>query len=177
MRIQRIYFTACRDISRAQFHLLQNFDCLNPSPPKAAMGKLNTIIEKIIKGSALLLSQILEQTLKGTRKNNTSRGLESSSTNNLDIHKIVEYCRDEIQASEDSGIMPSPKYFEQAAILSRKEKKYDNEIAICEMYIELTNHYAIINNLTDAEMSTQLLPICAPLMKRLHNAKIISATS
>jgi len=140
------------------------------------MGKLNTIIEKIVSGLTPPLIQIIKKLLKGTRGNNGSRGLESNSTNNLDIHEIVECCRDEIQASEDSGIMPSPKYFEQAAVLSRKEKKYDNEIAICEMYIELTNHYATINNLTDAEISTQVLRVCDPFVKRLHNAKIISAT-
>ncbi len=96
--------------------------------------------------------------------------MQSSS---IDIHGVVKNCRDEIQKAEDSGLMPSPKYFEQVAVLSRKEKRYENEIAICEMYIGLVKQYAIKNNLSQAEFSDQILPQCAPLYKRLHNAKIM----
>ena len=58
----------------------------------------------------------------------------------------------EIQSSIDTGIMPSPRYFEQAAILSRKEQKYENEIAICEMYIDLAKEYASKNKLIESRI-------------------------
>lgn len=116
------------------------------------MSKLDTILKKAIKRTSLSV----------VKKN------QQSATN---IHSIVKSCRDEIQKSEDSGIMPSPKYFEQVAVLSRKEKRYENEIAICELYIGLVKQYAVKNNLSRAEFSDQVLPKCTPLYKRLHNAK------
>ena len=83
----------------------------------------------------------------------------------------------EVQKAEDSGIMPAPKYFEQISILSRAEKQYENEIAICEMYIELVNQYAAREKLTDAEISTKLLPNCAPFVRRIHDSKIIQESN
>ena len=87
------------------------------------------------------------------------------------IREVIKYCREEIQSSLDSGIMPSPKFFEQAAVLSRKEQNYANEIAICEMYVSLAKQYASKNNLSENEFRETVLPYCEPLYKRMHNAK------
>jgi len=111
------------------------------------MGKLDTIIKKVFIGS------------------------KKNKVNETDIYSVVEGCRDEIQSAEDSGIMPSPKYFEQAALLSRIERKYDNEIAICSMYIDLANAYIAKNELSKNDISEKVLPVCVPLIKRLHNAE------
>ncbi len=116
------------------------------------MGKLDTILKKVIKKTS-------------------SSVIKNSQPSDTDINTIVKNCRDEIQKSEDSGIMPSPKYFEQVAVISRKDKCYENEIAICEMYIGLVKQYAAKNKLSRAQFSDQVLPKCAPLYKRLHNAK------
>ena len=88
-----------------------------------------------------------------------------------DIRSLMEHCRDEIRNSEDLGIMPSPIFFEQAAVLSRKEKNYANEIAICDMYVTLAKKYASKNKLTRQEFIESVLPQCKPLYKRMHNAK------
>ncbi len=141
------------------------------------MGKLNTILEKIINTSGMSISQIIEMASNNLHGVNGNQTIELDSSNHHDIHEMVKYCREEIQAFEDSGIMPSPRYFEQVAILSRREKNYENEVAICELYIELINQYAAKNKITDAEVSVQLLPKCAPFVKRVHNAKIMSAKS
>lgn len=87
------------------------------------------------------------------------------------IREVIKYCRQEIQSSLDSGIMPSPKFFEQAAVLSRKEQNYANEIAICEMYVSLAKQYASKNNLSENEFRETVLPYCEPLYKRMHNAR------
>lgn len=118
-----------------------------------ATSKLNTIIRKVIK-----IKDIPDNTYD----------LLNSET---DIQSVVECCRDEIQKSKDTGIMPAPKYFEQAAVLSRKEKNYENEIAICDMYIKLVKRYAAENNISRQEFTDTILPECAPLYKRMHNAK------
>jgi len=139
------------------------------------MGKLNTILEKIVNGSGMTISQIIEMATHDVRGAIGNQTTELDHSNDHDLHEVVRRCREDIQASEDSGIMPSPKYFEQVAILSRKEKNYKNEIAICEMYIELINQYADKNKITEAEKSYQVVPKCAPFEKRLHNAKTMSA--
>lgn len=96
---------------------------------------------------------------------------EDPIVDETDINSVVDHCRFEIQKSYDSGIMPSPKFFEQAAVLSRKEKNYENEIAICELYVNLAKGYAKKNNLSDSEFRDDILPKCESLYKRMHNAK------
>jgi hypothetical protein len=118
-----------------------------------ATGKLNTIISQALFG----------------KKN--SSDTEYPILSDTDIRSVMECCRDEIRNSEDSGIMPSPKFFEQAAVLSRKERNYANEIAICDMYVNLAKQYASKNKLTRQEFIESVLPQCAPLYKRMHNAK------
>ena len=97
--------------------------------------------------------------------------------NKTDIKVAVDCCRDEIQKSIDTGIMPAPKYFEQAAVLSRKEKNYQNEIAICDMYIKLVKKYASEHKLSRQEFTDNVLPECAQLYKRMHNAKFMMSKS
>ncbi|MGH1537467.1 MAG: hypothetical protein ACRBDX_05405 [Gammaproteobacteria bacterium] len=113
--------------------------------------KLNTIIRKVIP-----LKDIPTTT---------------DNIDDTDIKEVVNCCRDEIQKSVDTGIMPAPKYFEQVAVLSRKEKNYENEIAICDMYIKLVKKYASEHKLSRQEFTDNVLPECAPLYKRMHNAK------
>ena len=98
-------------------------------------------------------------------------GTQSLLDDKDNIKTVVDCCRDEIQKSVDTWIMPAPKYFEQVAVLSRKEKNYQNEIAICDMYIKLVKKYASENNMIRQEFTDTVLPDCAPLYKRMHNAK------
>ena len=141
------------------------------------MGKINTIIEKMVNSSGMSISQIIERASLGMHTAIGNQKTELDKSNDHDLHEMVRRCREDIQASEDSGIMPSPRYFEQVAILSRKEKNYKNEIAICEMYIELINDYAAKHKITKDEAAYQVLPKCAPFVKRIQNAKIMSAKS
>jgi len=120
-----------------------------------ATNKLNTIIRKVIP-----IKDIPTDT-------------QSLLDDRADIKTVVDSCRDEIQKSVDTGIMPAPKYFEQVAVLSRKEKNYENEIAICDMYIRLVKKYAAENKLSRQEFTDNVLPECAPLYKRMHNAKFM----
>ena len=115
--------------------------------------RLNTIIRKVIP-------------LKDF-PTDTQRLLQDETN----IDTVVECCREEIQKSVDTGIMPAPKYFEQVAVLSRKEKNYENEIAICDMYIKLVKKYASEHKISRQEFTDTILPECAPLYKRMHNAK------
>ena len=48
---------------------------------------------------------------------------------------------------------------------------YETEIAICDMYIKLVKKYASENKISRQEFTDTILPECAPLYKRMHNAK------
>jgi len=141
------------------------------------MSKLDTIIQSIAKTGDKLSAKAFRRYsdryhLKAINK------IPVLHPKNIDeINEVLKCCRDEIQNSDDTGIMPSPKYFEKVADLSRAEKQYENEIAICEMYISLVNQYAAREQLTEHEMSTNLLPNCAPFVKRIHFAKLIQKSN
>nr|MDU9043250.1 hypothetical protein [Candidatus Electrothrix aestuarii] len=46
-------------------------------------------------------------------------------------------CDAELRTMEKTGLAPAPYYFERVAILSRKEKNYQQEIDYCELYITM----------------------------------------
>ena len=142
-----------------------------------AMSKLDTIIQSIVKTSDKLSAKAFRRYSDRYHLKAINQIPVLFSENIDEVNEKLKCCREEIQNSEDSGIMPAPKYFEQVADLSRAEKQYENEIAICEMYISLVNQYASREKLTEAEISTNLLPNCAPFVKRIHIAKIIQKSN
>jgi len=87
------------------------------------------------------------------------------------LYSILKNCKQEVQESEATGIMPSPKYFEKAVVLSRKEKKYENEIAICKYYIKLVAHYAAKNSFSNADFKDKVSLKVDPFKKRINLAK------
>ncbi len=142
-----------------------------------AMGKYDTIIQSIAKTSDKLSAKAFRRYSDRYHLKAINQIPVLFPENIHELNETLECCREEIQNSEDSGIMPAPKHFEQVADLSRAEKRYENEIAICEMYISLVNQYAARERLTEAEISTNLLPNCAPFVKRIHIAKIIQKSN
>lgn len=54
--------------------------------------------------------------------------------------------------------MPYPKNFEQAAAVLRKERQYENEIAVCEMYIKIVKQYAARNKFSRMDFYEKMLP-------------------
>ena len=142
-----------------------------------AMSKLDSIIQSIAKTSDKLSAKAFRRYSDRYHLKAINQIPVLLPENIHELNEILKCCREEIQNSEDSGIMPAPKYFEKVADLSRAEKRYENEIAICEMYISLVNQYAAREKLSEDEMSTNLLPNCAPFVKRIHIAKIIQKSN
>ena len=58
-----------------------------------------------------------------------------------DIEVMKKCCDAEIKTMEKANIVPAPYYFERVAILSRKEKKYQQEIDYCEMYLKIIDEF------------------------------------
>ncbi|ACH63630.1 conserved hypothetical protein [Aliivibrio fischeri MJ11] len=54
-----------------------------------------------------------------------------------DLDVMLACCESEIKKYRLTNQTPAPFYFERAAILSRKNKNYAQEVAICEKYIQL----------------------------------------
>ena len=103
-------------------------------------------------------------------KNNSSSE-KVVSEEDTDLYSILKICKREVQESEATGGMPSPEYFEKAVVLSRKEKKYENEIAICKFYIKLVANYAANNSFSKTAFNEELSPIADPFRKRINLAK------
>jgi len=158
---------ACNGIIQTAFSFLYEI----------VMSKLDTIIQSIAKTSDKISAKAFRRYANRYHLKAINKIPVLFPENIHEINEILKCCREEIQNSEDSGIMPAPKYFEQVADLSRVEKQYENEIAICEMYINLVNQYAAREKLTEAEISTNLLPNCAPFVKRIHCAKLIQRSN
>ena len=122
------------------------------------MNVLDTIVNKAIK-KVISSSDHISSSEQKTPEEDT------------DLYSILENCIQEAQESEASGIMPSPKYFEEAVVLSRKEKKYENEIDICKYYIKLGLQYAAKNNFSKSEFVEKVERKIAPFNKRIYLAK------
>ena len=54
----------------------------------------------------------------------------------------MKKCRNaELKTMESTGLVAAPYYFERVAILSRKAKKFRQELYYCETYIRLVEEY------------------------------------
>ena len=138
------------------------------------MGKLNTIIDTVMKQGSASLTGILHRSKLESQRHNYDK-TNTPSVNELKMEELVERCREEIGWSEHEGEIPSPKYFEQVANLSRKSKMYENEIAICEMYIDLVYKYALNHDFTESEIEDDIKPRCIPFIKRIRDIKSLAA--
>lgn len=138
------------------------------------MGKLNTIINGVLKYSSHTLTGIFEKGAHHCRNNLDRESTIDPKANESALSQAVQCCREEIDESRSRKEIPSPKYFEHVAMLSRQTKNYENEIAICEMYIDLVNEYISKYKLSKKKKMREVQPICEPILMRLHNAKALS---
>ena len=122
------------------------------------MKVMDTIISKTIKNAI---------SLSGNKS--TIDDIKDEKDTNL--YTILKKCKQEAQQADESGIMPSPEFFQQAAVLSRKENKYENEIAICKYYINLVSQYAANNNFSKVDIYNKIDRKIDPFSKRIHLAE------
>ena len=135
------------------------------------MGKINTIIDTVIKQGSSSLTGILHKSILHSQKHN----YKNSSPDGLDIKDLVECCREEIGRSEIKDEIPQPEYFEKVADYSRHANMTENEIAICEMYIDLVYKYALKKDYTESKIKDEVKPLCNPFMKRIRELKAKAA--
>ena len=82
---------------------------------------------------------------------------------------FMKKCCDQILESPTGGMMPAPFYFRRVAILSRKQKNYEQEILYCEKYIKLVKSVQQhrIDSRTPNEFSRLQQIMIEPFEKRL----------
>ena len=127
---------------------------------------LDTLINSLIRKSSFTLTSIFERCKKYEEKT-----IDVIDAENSNLLQAVNACREEIARSESAEEVPSPEHFEQAAIYSRSVRNYENEIAICQMYIDLINKYVYKYKPSKQFIDEDLMPLCEPLIQRINNAK------
>ena len=130
------------------------------------MSVLDTLINSLIRKSSFTLSNIFERS-----KNFKEKSIDATDVGESDLLQAVNACREEIARYESAGDIPSPHHFVTAAIYSRSAKNYENEIAICQMYVDLVNKYIYKYKPSKQLIDEELMPLCEPLIHRINNAK------
>jgi len=130
------------------------------------MGSLKTVIKDIFKNTTRSVIRISKKILHAS-----DDGIECLTPNEAAMKKALQQCHKEIKKCKRWKVMPSPKYFEHAAMLSRQAKNYQNEIAICELYIDLVNEYLSKRTFSKKKIEKKAHTLCRPLVKRILNAR------
>ena len=83
---------------------------------------------------------------------NTHEVLEDpEAKHNLSL--MLACCKAELERADIGESQPAPYYFKRAAILLNKQKEYDKEIKICELYCAAAKKFGIAS--TDIELRIQ----------------------
>ncbi len=138
------------------------------------MSKLDTIID-LIKHSSHTLTGIFEKGKDHCRNKLDRESTVDPEANESALSKAVQLCAKEIDQSDMRKGVPSPKYFEHVAMLSRQTKNYENEIAICEMYLDVVTQYATKYKLSKKKIASDIKPLCDSMIMRINNAKVLSS--
>ena len=87
-----------------------------------------------------------------------------------DLEYMKKCCDAELNTMNKAGMAPAPYYFERVAILSRKEKNYEQEVDYCEKYIEAVEGFYKLNG-TEGIADVRKGPQYKAIVKRLPKAK------
>lgn len=91
-----------------------------------------------------------------------------------DLHHMKACCDAELETMEKAGLVAAPYYFERVAILSRKEKNYEQEVAYCKKYVAAVEAYYRTNG-TEGIADVRKGPRFQIIVKRLKKAEELMA--
>ena len=89
-----------------------------------------------------------------------------------DIEVMKKCCETELATYEKVGLVPAPYYFERVAILARKIKNFQEEIAYCEKYIAVVADYYRKNNIPENQ-GVKMGPRYKAIVRRLSKARLL----
>ncbi len=126
------------------------------------------------KGALIKSDELISEATLGTNlvDGKPTWALAEENKDNLEVMKRC--CDAELKTMEKSGLVAAPYYFERVAILSRKNKNYEQEIYYCEHYIERVENFYIQNGtegLADVREGARFKNI----VKRLEKARDLYA--
>ena len=133
------------------------------------MGSLRNIIKHSFKSYKNSDSGIYNIKLFSTR--NIS---EHQNSNTIALKNAIKQCRKEIRKSRRWKVLPSPKCFEHAAMLSRQAQNYENEIKICRLYLSYVDQYLSKRSFNKKSIELKAQSLCKPLADRLLIATNLS---
>ena len=93
-----------------------------------------------------------------------------------DIDYMKKCCDAELKSMEKAGLVPVPYYFERVTILSRKEKKYQQEVDYCVSYINTVERFYKKHG-TKGRADVRKGPRYQAILKRLPKAKELLSKS
>lgn len=100
--------------------------------------------------------------------------IEQLSPNTIALRAALNECRKEARKCRRWRMIPSPVYFEHAAMLFRQTKNIKNEIKICELYVSLVNQCLAKKVLNRVRYERKAQEKCKRIASRLQAAKNLS---
>ncbi len=101
---------------------------------------------------------------------------EYAESDKDDIEIMKRCCDAELAAMEATSVVSAPYYFERVAILSRKQKKYLQEIEYCERYIQAVEGFYQARG-HEGYADVRKGPRYQAIVARLPKAKSLAAKS
>jgi hypothetical protein len=132
------------------------------------------ILERIWGTRGKTLGEAVAEATDGANLVNGKQTWELARDWKHDIEEMKRCCSAEIETYRKTGLVPAPYYFERVAILARKLKDYDQEVAYCEAYIRLVDEYYRLNDLRPDE-GVKAGPRYRAIVKRLSKARLLAA--
>lgn len=121
-------------------------------------------------GSLKTSGELISEITNGANLVNGKQTWELAEDKKNDIEAMKRCCVAELKTMDKAGLVPVPYYFERVAILSRKEKNYEQEIFYCEQYIEKIEAFYSKNG-TEGVADVRKGPRYQAIVKRLPKAK------
>jgi hypothetical protein len=99
---------------------------------------------------------------------------EHAQDNKGNLEIMLMCCEAEIETMKQAKLVAAPFYFERAAILYRKARQYEKEIAICMRYTEaVEKYYSTVAQGHEADVRNG--PTYAAIQARLAKARELVA--
>lgn len=96
--------------------------------------------------------------------------VEKAEEKKHDIEYMKKCCALELKKMKEKNEVPAIFYFERVAILSKKEKNYEQEVKYCEDYIKALDEF-YENNKDSSESDVRKTAKYHSLVKRMEKAK------
>ncbi|MDO6515284.1 hypothetical protein [Neptuniibacter sp. 2_MG-2023] len=120
----------------------------------------------LLKTSGELISEVTD----GTNLVDGKQTWELASEKKDDLEAMKYCCDTELKKMGKADLVSAPYYFERVAILSRKNKDYQQEIFYCEQYIEKVESFYLKNGVKGIA-DVRKGPRFKAIVKRLPKAK------